>query len=152
MLSSAQRAAVPPPRNYIEILSIILQNITEHLAQKPSKSSPNRSQNSAESMKKRPWNDGGAETRLFIFWGVGCKPWDPRGRFRGSVWVVKSSKRCKQCNQKLYYHRTPKNMKTYAERVPKGRQTRCQNTFKINAKIGIEQNHRNHQQLCFSDG
>ena len=52
-------------------LSFLLQNTTEHLADKSSKSSPNRSKNDAQSMKKRPWNDGGAATRLL---GVGRKP------------------------------------------------------------------------------
>ena len=63
-LSLAWQAAVPPPRNYTTNLSILLKSTNEHLAEKPSKSSPNRSQNGAESMKKRPWNDGGAETRF----------------------------------------------------------------------------------------
>ena len=61
-ISLARQAAVPPPRNYTKILSIILQNTIEYLADTASKSSPNRSPNGAESMKKRPWNDGAAET------------------------------------------------------------------------------------------
>ena len=62
VLSLARQAAVPLPRNYTEILSIRLRNTTEHLAEKTSKSSPNRSNNGTESMKQCPWNDVGAET------------------------------------------------------------------------------------------
>ena len=36
-ISLARQAAVPPPRNYTETLSIILQSTTEHLAEKPPK-------------------------------------------------------------------------------------------------------------------
>ena len=42
-ISLARQAAVPPRRNYTEFLSVISQSTTEHLAEKPSKSSPNRS-------------------------------------------------------------------------------------------------------------
>ena len=52
-----------------------------HVAEKHSKSSPNRSQNGAESMTKLPWNDGGGETR-FCLGGGGRKPQNPRPRFR----------------------------------------------------------------------
>ena len=47
----ARQAAVPPPRNCRDILSIIWRNTTEHLAEKRSKSSLNRLKNGAESMK-----------------------------------------------------------------------------------------------------
>ena len=63
-------------------LSFVLLTSTEHLTEKYSKSSPNQSKNGAESMNKRPWNDGGAETR---FLGGGRKPWNPRGWFGGSI-------------------------------------------------------------------
>ena len=40
-------------------------------------------------MKKRPWNDVGAEAR---FWGGGRMPPDPRWRFVGSIWDPKLAK------------------------------------------------------------
>ena len=79
-------------------LSFLLQNTTEHLAEKSSKSSPNRSQNGAESMKKRPWNDGGAETR---FGGVGRKPRNPRPDLWAPFSVAKSQTNMKNAINKL---------------------------------------------------
>ena len=79
-LSLARQAAVPPPRNYRYI---------RIQTEKPSKTYINRSENCAESMTKRPWKDGGAETR---FWWGGRKPWYPRGDSGALFWVANRKK------------------------------------------------------------
>ena len=140
---SAAQAAVPPPRSSTEILSNILQSTTEHLAEKPSESSANRSENGAELMKnvhgtmaapKRDFGQGGR------------KPQYLRRRFMGLYsWSQKHKKDMKHAINKSCWKRAPKNMNIDTERVPKGKQNRCRNTSKINAKICIGKSHRHHQ-------
>ena len=98
-------------------------------------------------MKKLPWNNGGAETR---FWEGRPQALESAAEIQGLA--TSQKEKCGKCHQKLYRKRETKNAKIYAERVPKVRQNRCHSTSKINAKIGIETNDRDHQKLCSSDG
>ena len=107
--ASARQAADAPPCNYTAFLSIISQNTTEQLAEKPSKSSPSRSQNDAGSMK----NILGrmvVPKRDFFGWGVGGVGVGRGAQARGSAaetqglfWErAKAQNKSKQCNQTVY--------------------------------------------------
>ena len=80
LVSLARQAAFPPPRNYTEFLSVILQTTTEHVAENPSQPSPNRSNNGAESMNQRCRIDEKTSLerwrrRNVILWGRPQGPW-----------------------------------------------------------------------------
>ena len=80
-------------------LSFVLQNATEHWAEKPSKSSSNRSPNGSESVKRNPWNDDGAETRIF---GVGHTPRYPRPDLWAPFSIAKYQKNMNNAIKQLY--------------------------------------------------
>ena len=97
-LSLARQAAVAPPRDQAEFPLSFLQITTEHVAEKPSKSLPNRSETDADSMKNVL---GMMAATKRGFWGAAASP---RIHGRDSARLSRCAelqKTCKQCHQQL---------------------------------------------------
>ena len=100
-------------------------------------------------MDKHPWSDGGVESRFFLR-GEAPKPTTEIQELYLRSQNRKEDMGNANAINKSYSKRAPNNTNIDAERVPKGIQSRCQNTSKMNAKIGIGTIIENQQQLCFS--
>ena len=100
-------------------------------------------------MTKRPWNDGGAETR---FWGVGRTPWYPRPDWWAPFPVAKLKNTWKHNQTIMLKASTPKHQHWCRKGAKKGDNIDAKNISKNIAITSIGTYHEKHLKTCFRNG